>query len=407
MSPVEVIGCNGSGFSGEAQSILRKATLLFGSRRLLAVAKAELKDNCKCVALDANLTETLAVELPKRARRRTVILASGDPLYYGIGGTLKRLGLGAELRYTPAPTAFQELFSRLGEPWENANFCSLHGERNALPFRSMLRSRIAVVYGDAARTARKIAAELIGRLPETATRNAAAGCNLGLPDEYIVRGTLGSIAADVSADSSLSVLALLPDGRTEIPAFPLGLEDACYRHGKNMITHPEVRAIVVSKLRPTPGVLWDLGAGSGSVGLEASGVCGEMELYAVERNIERFSELEENFKHEGLRRSHAVFGDSLEVLAGLPAPDRVFIGGGGRDLEPIILESFARLNPGGILVVTAVLAESVATLYRVLLLERTELLTVNISRGTPLGGQTLLRAENPITIAVFRKGGAR
>lgn len=399
--PVEVIGC-----SGEAQAVLDGIELLFGSKRLLAAVGPALPPGCECVELGADLAAVLARKLAERGERRTAVLASGDPLYCGIGGTLRRLAPEAEFRFHPAPTAFQELFARLGEPWERVRLFSLHGDSAFLPWRSMLRSPLAAIYGDAKRSAQCLAAELIACFPRAASRHAAAGCDLGLPEEAVVRGTLGELAANPAADRSLSVLALLPGGMDAIPEFPLGLNDENYLHGKNMITHPEVRAIAVAKLRPAPGVLWDLGAGSGSVGLEAAGLCPELELFAVERNPERFAELETNFRREGLKHARTVCGEILDRVAGLPDPDRVFVGGGGRELEAIIGKAFERLKPGGILVATAVLAESVATLCRILPEFRSELLTVNLSRGVPLGGQTLFKAENPITLAVFRKEAA-
>ena len=404
--PLEVIGCSGSGFSGEAQAVLCETELLFGCKRLLAVAASLVPPGCECVELGADLAAVLARKLAERGERRTAVLASGDPLYCGIGGTLRRLAPEAEFRFHPAPTAFQELFARLGEPWERVRLISLHGDPASLPWRSMLRSPLAAIYGDTERSAKVIAGELIASFPSAATRHAAAGCNLGLPEESVVRGTLGELAANPAADRSLSVLALLPGGMDATPELPLGLNDDNYLHGKNMITHPEVRAIAVAKLRPAPGVFWDLGAGSGSVGLEAAGLCPELELFAVERNPERFAELEANFRQEGLKHARAVCGEILDRVGELPDPDRVFVGGGGRELEAIIGKAFERLKPGGILVATAVLAESVATLCRILPEFRSELLTVNLSRGVPLGGQTLFRAENPITLAVFRKGAA-
>ena len=403
MNPVYVIGCCGSGFSEEAREILRGAELVFGGKRLLAAAAPLLPEKAECVELGAGLVDALERGLAARGRRRTAVLASGDPLCCGIGGTLRRIAPGAELRFLPSPTAFQLFFARLGEPWERARFFSLHGDAASLPFRALLRSPLAVVYGDAKRSARAIAAELVERFPAAAGRRAAAGCNLGLDGEYIAAGTLESVAADAAAECSLSMLALLPDRTAPVPELPLGLPDGTYRHSKNMITHPEVRAIVLAKLRPVPGVLWDLGAGSGAVGLEAAGLCPELEVHAVERNPERLAELEANFRHEGLRNLHAHAGSAPDRIPELPEPDRVFVGGGGRELPEILAAAFARLRPGGVLVATAVLAESAAALVNALAPYRCELLTVNISRGEPLGGQTLLRAENPITIAVYRK----
>ena len=180
MNPVQVIGCDGSGFSAEARNILRNTELLLGGRRLLALAAPELREGTECVELGAALVETLAAALARRNGRAMTLLASGDPLCCGIGGTLRRLAPEEAFEFHPAPTAFQQLFARLGEPWEKMSFFSLHGEAEALPFRRILRAPLAAVYCDAERTAQCVASELIARFPDAAGRRAAVGCDLGL-----------------------------------------------------------------------------------------------------------------------------------------------------------------------------------------------------------------------------------
>ena len=403
MNPVQVVGCDASGFSAEAREVLRHTELLLGGRRLLALAAPELSPGAECIELGAALVETLRTALARRGERKMTLLASGDPLCCGIGGTLRRLVPDEAFQFHPAPTAFQQFFARLGTPWEKMSFFSLHGEADALPFRRMLRSQLAAVYCDARRTARHIAAELVTRFPAAAGRRAAAGCDLGLASEYIVTGTLGRIAEDRVVERSLSILALLPDVTVPVPELPLGLEDESYLHAGQMITHPEVRAVVLSKLRPGSGVMWDLGAGSGSVGLEAAGLSPDLEVHFVEKNPERFAELAENCRREGLSGLFPHSGSAFEWIPELPEPDRVFVGGGGSGLGKILRAAFERLKPGGILAATAVLAESGATLANALAEYRSELLTVSVSRGVPLGHGTLMKAENPITIAVYRK----
>ena len=105
MNPVYVIGCCGSGFSEEAREILRGAELVFGGKRLLAAAAPLLPEKAECVELGAGLVDALERGLAARGRRRTAVLASGDPLCCGIGGTLRRIAPGAELRFLPSPTA--------------------------------------------------------------------------------------------------------------------------------------------------------------------------------------------------------------------------------------------------------------------------------------------------------------
>ena len=403
MNPVQVIGCDAAGFSEEARAVLRDTELLLGGRRLLALAAPELREGTECVELGAALAETLSVALSRRNGRKMTLLASGDPLCCGIGGTLRRLVPEEAFEFHPAPTAFQQLFARLGEPWERMAFFSLHGEPEILPFRRMLRSPLAAIYCDARRTARHVAAELVARFSAGGGRRAAVGCDLGLASEYVAVGTLESLAEDRNAERSLSLLALLPDAATPVPDLPIGLDDSFYLHHGQMITHPEVRAVVLAKLRLRSGVMWDLGAGSGSVGIEAAGICPELAVHFVEKNPERFAELVENCRREGVSGLFPHSGGALEWVSRLPEPDRVFVGGGGAELGEILRAAFERLKPGGILAATAVLAESDATLASELSEYRGELLTLNVSRGTALGNGTLMKAENPITIAVYRK----
>lgn len=398
MNMLNVIGCPGDAVPAEAVPLLNKADVIAAPGRLLK--NAALPERAEKQCMDGKLLEKLP-GLAKRSETETVVvLASGDPLYCGIGATLLRYIPAERLRFHPAPTAFQQLFARLGQAWEKSRFYSLHGKKSGVPYRSLLRSPLCAVYGDAERPAKRIAAELIAHFPAASGRPAAAGCRLGLPDETVIRGTLRDIADSEKAAASLSVLVLLP-GATEVPELALGLPDNSYEHHENMITHPEIRAVAVSKLRPAPGVMWDLGAGSGSVGLEAAGLCPELLVHAVEKNPERFGHLSRNAEKEGLPNVILHEGNAAELLEKLPDPDRIFIGGGGKAL---LENSFARLRPGGLLVMTGVMVETVARMACFQEESRKELLTIQVSRARTLGRMgDMFQAENPITIAVWKK----
>ena len=167
-----------------------------------------------------------------------------------------------------------------------------------------------------------------------------------------------------------------------------------------MITHPEIRSIVLAKLRLNSGVMWDLGAGSGSVGIEAAGLCPELQVYAVEKDVERYGQICENIAREGLTNIRAEQGHSEEWIDKLPVPDRIFIGGG----KDIFEAAYARLAPGGLLVMTAVMLDTIAMMSRIRPEARTEFLTVQISRADEiLPGSSMLRAENPIAVGVWKK----
>ena len=391
---IEVIGWD-NGFTGQAEDILKQAQLVIGAPRLLALES--ISATAEKVPVDGKILE----KLPQQLKRglKTAVLATGDPLYYGIGATLLRFVPAERLVFHPAPTAFQRLFARLGQPWEKVRLFSLHGKTTSIPFRAILSSELSAVYGDAQRPAGKIASELISAFPAAGKRQAAAGCNLGLPDEAVIRGTLAEIAENPAAGASLSVLAVLPDA-TEKPVLPLGLPDDSYAHHRNMITHPEIRSIVLAKLRPGPGVLWDLGAGSGSVGIEAAGLCPGLQVFSVEKDPERYGQICENIAKEGLTNIRAEQGRSEDWIDKLPVPDRIFIGG-GKDIFEL---AYARLASGGLLVMTAVMLDTVAMMSRIRPEARTEFLTVQISRAEEiLPGGSMLRAENPIAVGVWKK----
>lgn len=399
MNRLFVIGFNGNECSVSGRKALEKAQIVVASSRLLETVS--LPESAEKVVLDGAILTLLPALIRRSENEILAFLASGDPLFHGIGGTLMRFVSAEQVQFFPCPTAFQQLFAALGQPWEKAQLFSLHGREGNLPYRAILRANLCAVYGDVKRPARRIAQELIDTYPDSAARKAAAGCNLGSPEEWIFRGTLQEIAQSESASASLSVLALLPDRTTPHPAFPPGLPDDTYAHFKNMITHPEIRAIVLSKLRLDAGVMWDLGAGSGAVGMEAAHLCSELSVIAVEKEETRFQQIQANLLAEGISNVRAIHGGAESLLADLPDPDRIFIGGGGSALlEP----GFARLRPGGLLVMTGVMIETIAQMGVFQPEFRQEFLSVHISRSAEIGsGGSLLRAENPIVIAVWRK----
>lgn len=399
MNLIDVIGCNGEVFSQAGLQALDEAEIVVGSKRLLE--ENLLHDEVEKVVLDGNIINILPDLIIKSKRKKMAILASGDPLYCGIGATLLRFVSAKELRFFPAITAFQQLFAALGQPWEKVMLYSLHARKGELPYRQLLCSPLTAIYGDANRNAQDIATELIQRFPACAKRIAAVGCNLGFCDEKIIKGTLQEIANSADAGASLSVLALLPDMTFVTPRLPLGLPDDEYHHFKNMITHPEVRAIVLSKLALSSGVMWDIGAGSGSVGIEAAGLCRELQVHSVEKNLIRYEQLCKNIEAEGLPNITSYYEDAELQLPKLPVPDRIFIGGGG---VALLEKCFEMLSPNGLLVITGVMVETMAMMGKVLSEYRKELLVINVSRAKDIAscGQ-MLCAENPITIGVYVK----
>ena len=205
----------------------------------------------------------------------------------------------------------------------------------------------------------------------------------------------------------MNVVVVRKKGETPTPRGALiGLPDSAYAHKNGMITKAEVRAVSLAKLALSPnGVLWDIGAGSGSLSLEAASLMPRGRVYAVEKDSGMVEFIRQNMASYGSRNITLVQGEAPEALAGLPAPDRVFIGGSGGSIRGILDASDRALKPGGRIVVNSVLLETM-TEATAFLTERgynPEVCTVNISRTADLAGRRMFKAENPVFIITGTK----
>lgn len=401
---VTVVSC-GVGpedLAGRHREAVASAGVLVGGQRLLDWFP---DFRGRRVALGAHAVDQV-LEAVKGAASpgRVVVLASGDALFFGIGRALvERLGREA-VEFLPNVTAAQAALSRLGLPWDRARFFTVHGRDQVLPWREVLQAPVAVVYADPARTAAAVAAALIRQWPAAGERAGALCEDLGSAGERVVRGRLCELAALECGGLSLLVVegAGAADAGT-LPPLALGLDDDAYERESGLITHSEIRAVALAKLRVRPGVMWDVGAGSGSVGIEAAGLCPGLEVVAIEREGERCRMIDANARAAGVARLRVVTGAAPEVLAGLPEPVCVFVGGGGGDVCAIVERAFERLLPGGTLVVSAVMLETRARLLDCLPGRRSELLEIEVKRARPLGPGHRYESGNPVSLFVFRK----
>ncbi len=184
-----------------------------------------------------------------------------------------------------------------------------------------------------------------------------------------------------------------------------GIPDERFARGKVPMTKEEVRVICLAKLRlPVGGVLWDVGAGTGSVAVEAA-VLGRGQVYAVERDPQGLELIRANVERFGLGNVRVVGGEAPGVLADLPDPDRVLVGGSGGRLEEILLEADRRLRPGGVVVVPAITVETVGRTLEAFrrLGYREETVTVSVAKARGVGGNHMWTALNPITVIAGRR----
>lgn len=401
--PVLVIGLGDDGPAGLAASSLaeiERAEVLCGGERHLAFFPDHPAER---VILKGGLAAALdRVEQAHGQGQRVVVLASGDPGFYGIGAALaERLGSDA-LRIVPALSSVALAFARLGEPWQDAVVLSAHGR----PLESILGPACAAarfaVLTDEQHTPAVVARALLDCGMEDA---GAAVCeHLGSARERVVRASLSSIAGQEFA--ALNVLVVLRDPANVRWGRPLvGLPEAAYRHERGMITKAEVRAVTLSRLRPWDArVLWDIGAGSGSVAIECASHMPRGTVFAVERDPVQLEHLRGNVRAFQAGNVRVVAAEAPAALAHLPEPDAVFIGGSrGPD---VMLECVAaRLRPGGRTVLNLATLEHLSAAHTWLRAAgwQVDVTEVAISRSSPVGGLTRMAALNPVFIVAGEK----
>jgi precorrin-6Y C5,15-methyltransferase (decarboxylating) len=333
--------------------------------------------------------------------RRVVVLASGDPLFFGIGATLVHR-LGAEnVRIIPNISALTAALAALNMPWAGTGFISLHGRRreSALLEALEVHERLAVLT-DTVHTPAWIARKLLPVTGDDITLFVLE--QLGGPGETVSRLTPSQTIHKSFRAPNIVIL----ERKRPAPVRPLfGLPDDAITHKRGMITKAEVRAVTLSRLRLTPSSnLWDLGAGSGAVAVEAAAFIRTGRIVAVEKRADRAADIRKNRDRHRAWNLHVYEGhlpDAIdEALAAEPDPDRIFVGGGGRRLPEILAKATAKLKPGGILGVNTVLLQNagaaVDTLRR--LGFRVDFVQVQISRSSPMPGGDRLEAQNPVTV---------
>lgn len=416
---VHIVGVDleqGSGQMVVPPKALQKCAAIVGTGRFLELVRDLPRPaGCELVPITP-LERTLEIiENHCQQGSDTVVLASGDPLLYGIAKTITQLVGGANTKVYPAVSSVQLAFSRFGICWDDARLISLHGrvERNYLG--KILASAKSAVLTDGVHRAEVIAADMCDFLGDQQQRfTVHVAENIGLEDERLFSGTPEQVSREVFG--GLAVVIVLKDGGTEGPGtsgnahkqIPFGLKEEDINHSRGLITKHEIRAAAIHLLQvPKNSILWDVGAGSGSVGLEVARMYRDTLVYAIEKNGEQHQNILANKEKFDLVNLRLIPGDAPESFAGLPAPDRVFIGGSGGNLSDIIRFCNQELAVNGVMIVTAVL-EKTRTLAPEFMHQcglNVETHTIAVTRSSYPGKVEI--TLNPITIIVGRKQAAK
>ncbi|MBE9077475.1 precorrin-6y C5,15-methyltransferase (decarboxylating) subunit CbiE [Romeria aff. gracilis LEGE 07310] len=415
-APVQLIQVVGIGLNGAEslalaeQQRVEQAELLIGSDRHLAYFPNHAAEKWRLADFQS-LFEALKARLATASPPRTVILTSGDPLFFGLGRLLLAQFPAEQLAFHPHPSSVQLAFSRLKLPWQDAHVVSVHGRSPEALVQALKRgtNKIAVLT-DSDHTPAAIAALLL---------------DLELPFEYRiwVCENLGGEAERVQfyelndlrhrSFAPLNVVVLLRQIASTSPVhLPLiGLPDAAFLSFEDrpgLITKREVRLLILGAIAPLPGqTIWDIGAGTGSVSIEIARLCPTAHLYAIEQTAMGTALIQQNAQRLGTPNLTVVSGRAPAVLRSLPSPDRAFIGGSQGELD-VILDSLAhRLSAEGRIVIALATLEHLAQLTR--WIERSglnwqhQLLQINLARSVAVGPLTRLSPLNPVMLSTLFK----
>ncbi len=391
LAVVGVVG--GEVFGAQARRVVDGADLLVGARRHLDRFPAAGQEQLE---LDGGLLALDAAVAARDAGRAVCILASGDPGFFGIVRTLRERCGPDELEVHPAPSSVSLAWASTGMAWDDADVVSAHGRPWEAAVDAVVRSAKVAVLTAPANPPETVGKELLAR--GCRERTVVVASRLGEADERVVRTDLEGLAGG-SFDPLSVVLIVARDERGRGPSISWGRDEAAFDHRDGMITKSEVRAVVLGKLElPRRGVMWDVGAGSGSVGIEAATVAPELRVVAIERSTDDAARVTTNSAAAGVAdRVRVVEAEAPAVFDALPDPDRVFIGGGGLD---VLRAAWARLRPGGVLVATFVLLDRAVDAFAVL----GNLCQVHVDRAVAVGDAGFrLAPVNPVLICWGRR----
>ena len=393
-----VIGIADSLLSAAQEKILAQCSLLVGTNRFIAQT-AHLPGQFMAITPLPAALDSIRTMLQQG---NVAVLASGDPLFYGIGHRLLAEFAADIIEFYPALSSIQRASALFKIPWDDAKITSLHGRKsNHLPGLLLPHSN-NLILTDRDNNPELIATrllaylQLIGEtvLPDTITMLVAE--DLGLVSEKLFRGTL--YEASKLQFSPLNIVCLLVPKVPDKLFYHFGLSENSIRHSRGLITKNEVRAATLHQLQlPRQGVFWDIGAGSGSLSIEGARLNPELTIYAVEHKQEELENIKNNIVEFGCYNIVPVFGRAPEALTHLPNPDRIFIGGSSGSLPYIVELAAARLVSDGRLVINGVIEKTVREAPELMKKKGFTVVSsvINVTRTEPDGR---ILEFNPITI---------
>lgn len=421
----KIIGVLDNGIQGltpKALQAIQAADVVIGANRTLKLFSEEISQ-AKLKDLTGHLKDVPGwIAEALQDQKRVVILATGDPLCHGIAGYLFKKLPDEQLQVIPNTSSVQLAFSRIGLPWQDAQIISVHSkdagewEKGAGPdhglyclLQAFFNANKLAVLTSPENTPDRIARMMLVELLADQFDIVVAE-NLLCKDEKIVQGeSVKSIAKQSFNGNDIVILNRKQISQTKVL---FGLQDSDFKQrkpDKGLITKREVRAISLARMQlKHNSIVWDIGAGSGSVGLEAARLCHQGYVYAVEKNTADFEIAGSNAEQLCVYNYQLIQNKAPDGMEKWPQPDAVFIGGTGGELAELIRLCLQRLTDSGWLVMNFVTIENLTTAIETLkhLDVYWDMTQIQASRSQPILHMHRMQAENPVWIVSAQRNQA-
>lgn len=400
---IAVIGIGDDGIdaaSAAARSRIMEADVVLGPDRALALLPSEVKAEKQTLSGDL---DALATQLMEVGDRLAVVLVFGDPMFYGLARYVAdRLGK-ERFEVIPHVSSMQLAFARVMESWDEAYLTNLEGRPLESVVERIRTSEKVGLFTSSDCGPPKVAQTLLDRGIDYFQVYVCE--NLGARDERVTRGSLQDIAGQEFQPLNVMVLIREPDApdrpRDAVGRRLFGNPDEAFLQAtpkQGLLTNAEVRSLVLAELDIAPGsIVWDIGAGSGSVSIEAAQLASDGMVYAIEMDPEDHGLIEQNAERFSVTNLLAILGKAPEAWENLPDADCVFVAGGGREVIRICQAAYQRLRTGGRLVVNVLAINNLSELHEAMqsLANDVRVSMINISRGSEQMGRLSFEPLKP------------
>lgn len=395
-----VIGIGEDGFSGlgqQAKNAIASAQAIFGGQRHLALVEGH--HQAETTAWPVPFAQSYEM-IAARQGKPVVVLASGDPMFFGMGASLMRHFTLAEVEIIPFPSSYSLAAARMGWALQDVECLSVHGRPLAILQKYIHAGNKLLVLSDSGKTplavAQLLQARGFGRSQITVLEH------LGGEKQHIHSAEAAAWQASECADLNILAIECIADEKPVLMPLSSGLSDAHFIND-GQLTKQDIRAVTLARLMPQPHqLLWDVGAGCGSISIEWMRMHPSCRAIAIEANAQRQEFILQNAANLGVPSLQLVRGKAPEALVGLEAPDAIFIGGGVTG-EDVLQSCWQALKPGGRLVANAVTLQSEIALHQWRAQYGGELVRLCVAQAAELGSFDVWRQALPVTILCSQK----